>query len=262
MLRLSLLHVGNKQKMEMNTLNPSIKHHLLVGIFIGLWGFVFAFFVRPFDDGSIGLTGWIRISVGFNFIAFLVYGCLSVVQKYIYDKTKKWSFSYEIGAIVFYQVLYTIGTFIFYKSPLLNGNYTFFEFNTIITLRVALVALPVVVIARRYLIKLIPIKEDIVTIKGENKLDILKIKKSELICISNAQNYVEIFYLKNNVLHSKLIRSSLKALQEDLDFLFQVHRSHLINPSHFKSWKDQNTIYLTEIELPVSKSYKKQLLSL
>ncbi|WP_234418146.1 LytTR family DNA-binding domain-containing protein [Aquimarina aquimarini] len=113
--------------------------------------------------------------------------------------------------------------------------------------------------ARRYSIKLIPIPEDILSIKGDNKLDILKIKKSELISISNAQNYVEIFFINNNELNSKLIRSSLTKMQEDLDFLVRIHRSHLINPSHFKSWKNKNTISLTLMELPVSKKYKEAI---
>ena len=83
-----------------------------------------------------------------------------------------------------------------------------------------------------------------------------------MVCISNAQNYVEIFYVENGKLASKLIRSSLKKVQEDFSFLVQIHRSHLINPIHFKSWRNQNTIVLTQIELPVSKSYKEVLLAL
>jgi DNA-binding LytR/AlgR family response regulator len=128
-------------------------------------------------------------------------------------------------------------------------------------MRAAIVNFTALAIARSYLIKLIPTKEDILIIKGDNQLDILKTNKSELICVSNAQNYVEIFYIQNNKLNSKLIRTSLKNLKEEFDFLLQVHRSHLINPSHFKSWKDSNTIYLTEMELPVSKTFNKAALS-
>ena len=93
-------------------------------------------------------------------------------------------------------------------------------------------------------------------------MDILKIKKTDLVCISNAQNYVEIFYVENGKLHSKLIRSSLKKILEDFTFLVQIHRSHLINPSHFKSWRNSNTVILTQIELPVSKNYKESMLAL
>ena len=121
---------------------------------------------------------------------------------------------------------------------------------------------PVIILARRYLIKLIPVNDDVLVFKGENRLDILKISKTDLVCISNAQNYVEIFYLENDKLHSKLIRSSLKKVQDDFSFLVQIHRSHLINPKHFKSWRNANTIILTQIELPVSRNYKDVLLAL
>ncbi|MCC9072685.1 LytTR family transcriptional regulator [Flavobacterium sp. F-65] len=246
----------------MKELNPSIKNHLIVGILISLWVFVFAFIIKPFDDGTLNFRSWFLISLGFSLVAFLCYTILAVLQKKIYEKIAKWSIGLEIASIAFFYLIYLIGIYGYYKSPILKGGYSFTEFFSIIFIKVALVLTPVVVLARRYLIKLIPIKDDFLIFKGENKLDILKIKKADLVCISNAQNYVEIFYTENNVLRSKLIRSSLKKVQQDFDFLVQIHRSHLINPIHFKSWRNPNTIILTQIELPVAKNYKEALLSL
>lgn len=246
----------------MYKLNPSIKHHLVIAILISLWLFVFAFVIRPFDDGTINFRAWFLISFGFSVMAFLCYGLLAFIQKNFYERIGKWNISLEIIAIFLFHGLYLIGVFAFYKSPILNGGYTFSEFFSGIFIKVALIITPVIVLARRYVIKLIPIKDDVLVFKGENKLDVLKINKADLVCISNAQNYVEIFYLENDKLHSKLIRSSLKKVQDDFDFLVQIHRSHLINPSHFKSWRNPNTIILTQIELPVSRNYKETLLAL
>jgi hypothetical protein len=245
----------------MNKLNPSIKHHLFLGLLFALWGFLFMFVVRPFTDDTTGFLFWIRSSIGFNLIAFFGYALIAVIQKAIYGKLQKWSFGLEISTLLFFYILHTTGTFALYKSPFITGGYTFLQWNTEIMMKAAIINFTVLAIARSYLTKLIMAKEDILTIKGNNKLDLLKIKKSELICMSNAQNYVEIFYTQNNKLHSKLIRTSLKNLKEEFDFLLQVHRSHLINPSHFKSWKDSNSIYLTQIELPVSKTFNKELLA-
>ena len=44
----------------------------------------------------------------------------------------------------------------------------------------------------------------------------------------------------------------------NLEFLYW----NLINPMHFKSWRNANTIILTQIELPVSRNYKDVLLAL
>lgn len=246
----------------MKQLNTSIKHNLVIGLLIGLWLFVFAFIIRPFDDGTINFRAWFLISFGFSVMAFLCYGLLAILQKMFYEKIVKWNIGLEITAIFLFHVLYLIGVFIFYKSSILNGGYTFLEFFSVIFIKVALILTPVIILARRYLIKLIPLKDDVLIIKGENKLDVLKIKKADLVCISNAQNYVEIFYIENDKLHAKLIRSSLKKVQDDFGFLVQIHRSHLINPIHFKSWRNANTIILTQIELPVSRNYKEALLAL
>ncbi len=246
----------------MNKLNPSIKHHLVIAILISLWLFVFAFVIKPFDDGTINFRAWFLISFGFSVMAFLCYGLLAFIQKSFYKRIGKWNIGLEITAIFLFHLLYLIGVFTFYKSPILNGGYDFSEFFSIIFIKVALILTPVIILARRYLIKLIPKEKDVLIFRGENRLDILKINKADLVCISNAQNYIEIFYIENNKLHSKLIRSSLKKVLDDFGFLVQIHRSHLINPSHFKSWRNANTIILTQIELPVSKNYKDVLLAL
>ncbi|MEO8240643.1 MAG: LytTR family DNA-binding domain-containing protein [Flavobacterium sp.] len=246
----------------MSLLNPSTKHHFIIGILISIWTFLFAFIIRPFDDGTLNFRLWLLISIGFSVMALASYGLLAIIQERVYLNLSRWNIRLEVASLVFFYSIYLIGIYVYYKSPLIAGGYSFIEFTTIIFLKLALISAPVIILARRYLIKLIPIKEDILTIKGDNKLDILKIKKSHLICVSNAQNYIEIFYTDNGQLKSKLIRYSLKKIQEDFDFLVQIHRSHLINPSHFKSWKNPNTISLTQIELPVSKNHKENLLDL
>ncbi|SHL80587.1 LytTR family DNA-binding domain-containing protein [Flavobacterium chilense] len=246
----------------MKQLNISIKHNLIVGLFIALWIFVFAFIIKPFDDGTLNFRAWLLMSIGFSSIAFVCYSILAIVQKQAYEKLGKWNIKFEVVCLLFFYLTYLIGVYGYYKSPVLNGGYNFTAFFLIIFIKVALILTPVIVLARRYLIKLIPIKEGVLVIRGENKLDVLKINKTDLVCISNAQNYVEIFYIENDKLHSKLIRSSLKKVQDDFGFLVQIHRSHLINPMHFKSWRNQNTIILTQIELPVSKSFKESVLTL
>jgi hypothetical protein len=246
----------------MTKLNPSIKHHLLIGAFISSWIFLFAFFIRPFEHGNMTFYTWVMVSIAFSTIAFLSYTLLSIIQNLVYQRISRWNTGFEITSIVFFYIPYSIGSYVLYKGYLINGYYDFFEFFSKIILTSALIFVPILILSRRYSIKLIPIKEEVILITGENKLDILKIKKSDLVSVSNSQNYVEISYTDGIQLKTKLIRTSLKKIQIDFDFLIKVHRSHLINPSHFKSWKNQNTISLTQMELPVSKNYKNRLMSL
>ncbi len=246
----------------MKNLNPPIKHHLVIAALIGAWSFLFTFFSRPFEHGTMDLEKWILVSVGYSVIASVVYLMVGFYQKAIYAKTGRWSVPLELSVYGIFYILYTVISYGYYKSDLIKGNYTFPMYFKEIIVNVILILTPLLFLVRRYSLKLVPVKPDTITIKGENKTDILKIKKSDLICVSNAHNYVEVFFLDQDTLKSKLIRSSLKKIQSDFDFLLQVHRSHLINPVHFKSWKDTSTIVLTQMELPVSKNYKNRLLTL
>ncbi len=243
-------------------LNPSIKLHLIIGALLSIWSLLFTLSTRPYEHGEMDLRRWYEVAIGFSVIAFFSYAIISWIQKALFLKFKKWNFILEISIYIIFYSLYTIATYFYYRSPIITGFYNFQEFFSNIIINIIAVFTPIVLIARHYVTKLIPKKSGEIIIKGTNKLDYLKIKQSELICISNSQNYVEVFFLEKDIVKTKLIRSSLKKVHADFDFLIQIHRSHLINPLHFKSWKDTTTILVSEKELPVSKSYKKNLLNL
>lgn len=245
----------------------------MVGVFLCIWGFIFAFFSRPFGHGIMDLTRWLQVSIGFSVIALLTYALVAWVQHKIFQKISRWSIVLEVSMYLLFYVIYTIATYYYYRSSIIHGFYKFPVFFSKIIFNIILILTPIIAIARHYILRFVPavaeqeekvsqaLNEEVI-IRGNNKLDFLKLKKAELVCVSNTQNYVEVFFLEGDKLQSKLIRSTLKKIHHDIDFLIQIHRSHLINPEHFKSWKNSTTILLTQKELPVSKTYKNALLSL
>ena len=98
-----------------------------------------------------------------------------------------------------------------------------------------------------------------IIINGTYKLDYLKIKSENLVCVSSSKNYVYVHYLDNGSLSKKMIRTSLKKIESDISLSVRVHRSHLINPVHIISWKNSNSLLLTQIEVPVTKNFKKHI---
>jgi DNA-binding LytR/AlgR family response regulator len=144
-----------------------------------------------------------------------------------------------------------------------NGEYSLIQFTLEVYYPIFIILLPIIIFARWFVQKkLVNPSTDKIVLIGSNKLDILQINNSDLVCVSSADNYVDISYLVNNELNKKLLRTTLKSIESQFPELVKVHRSHLINPTHFKEWKDSNTLLLTQTEVPVSKSYKKVILSM
>ena len=175
----------------------------------------------------------------------------------------KQSIYFEILIIILFNILVLIGSYIYYKSSIVNGDYSFIKFTLEIYYPIFFILLPVIIFARWFISRKIlhPNSEKII-LTGDNKLDILQIQIGDLICISSADNYVTVAYLINDLLSKKLLRTTLKNIESQLPQLVKAHRSHLINPMHFKEWKNANTLLLTQIEVPVSKNYKKDILAI
>ncbi len=97
---------------------------------------------------------------------------------------------------------------------------------------------------------------------GEGSKENLSVTVADFVYAQAQDNYIEIKYLKNGVLSKFLIRSSLTALKERLeyDFLVRCHRSYLVNLYNVHSIKGSiNDLQITmshfNAEIPVSRTY-------
>ena len=98
--------------------------------------------------------------------------------------------------------------------------------------------------------------------KGEGAKDKLTIVMANFVYAQAQDNYIEIYYLKDNAYSKFLIRSSLSSLLNTLeqDFLVRCHRSYLINLYNVHSIKGNKKdlrIYMSHSDtpIPVSRTY-------
>ena len=249
--------------MRILDLHPSYRQHLFIGLFISFWLVVFLVVIAPFDTADLSLRLRILLMPVYGLIAFVSYTVLLPLQNWLFQRTQKWTMRYEVLFIGLFQGIALLGSFIYYKSNIINGEYAFRKFTLEVYYPIFIVLLSIIIFARWFLFRRQPKRKDErVTLHGENKHDILQINWADLVSVSSADNYVEVRYLTNGDLQQKLLRNTLKNIQRDLPQLVKVHRSHLINPQHFKEWRDGNTIILTKTELPVSKKFKPAVLKI
>ncbi len=244
-------------------LNTHYKHHLLVAIVLAVWLVAFLVLIAPFDIAELPFAIRLEILPFYGLISFVTYMILVPVQNWVYGKMGRWTFVLELIIIVLFNGLCLVLSYFYYRSGIVNGEYDFVKFMLEVYYPIFFISIPILLFSRWFLNKkAVDLNSEKIILTGDNKLDILQLKLSDIICISSADNYVEVSYLIKNELHKKLLRITLKNMQPQVPDLMKVHRSHLINPIHFKDWKNPNTIRLTQMEVPVSKNYKKDVLSL
>mgnify|MGYP001792367150 FL=1 len=199
----------------------------------------------------------------YGVIASLGYIILIPVQGLFHRVMKGWSLVTEMVFIFLYTVVCLIASYIYYKSGIINGTYGLFEFIFGQYYPIFLIMLPIIILSRWFIFRKKVsqrFKSSTITLKGDNKLDFLTIELSDLVCISSANNYIEVHYLEDKNLRKKLLRRTLTQIHSFLPMLIKVHRSYLINPVHLRSWKDSKTLHLTKMEVPVSKKYRDEVL--
>lgn len=243
-------------------LNTSIKFNLIVAVFISIWLVVFLIIIAPFDASDLDFKRRLILMPPYGIISFVSYALLIPIQNAVFKKWK-WNIIYEILFIIIFNNLVLLGVYFYYKSDFINGDYSFTNFTLNVYYPIFLILLTILIVAR-WLVNKNEQNNNIekISITGDNKLDVLNIYFKDLICISSADNYVEVNYLNDNKLEKKLLRTTLKKIESNINGLLKVHRSHLINPLHFKAFKNQNNILLTQTELPISKNYKESILKL
>lgn len=254
--------------MSRQTLHISTRYldHLLIGLALGLWLYLFLTIIGPFDAATLPLSIRIILMVGYGLVFCGVYLLCIPLQNWWYAQRKRWTWSSEAAFISLFCAVCLPASYRYYITDWVNGDWGFQRFALEIFFPTLVLIIPILVFARWLMGRRsaqypsrIPPSEMQLQLFGENRLDVIQLSPSQLIALSAANNYVMVYYLEEQALQKKLLRTTLKRLQSDVPGLVQIHRSHLVNPDHFRAWKDNNTLILGTLELPVSKTYKAQL---
>ena len=113
--------------------------------------------------------------------------------------------------------------------------------------------------------RILPLSSNTIILVGENKNEILKLEKEELLFIKAVENYVEICFIdKNKRVISKTFRQTLSNVCEQVPFLEKCHRSYLVNITNIaaiigNSQSAKLSFVVGEKEIPLSKTYYKQI---
>ncbi len=212
---------------------------------------------------------------------------ISRVILYHYNKTKVrtklWAFLVIIGLEVFFMALF----FTIYESVFIkDDSRTYLEVFKASVQNTALVLLlpyAVLWLYFSWLDKNHKIKE---LIESEEKIEFsansmipfldekgtmrISIKMDDILYIKGADNYVTIYYNKNNDINKFLLRNTIKNLEQRFinHPITRCHRSYMVNFDKIKVIRRERGGHILEIEtnppieVPVSKTYIKEVFQL
>ncbi|WP_298757792.1 LytTR family transcriptional regulator DNA-binding domain-containing protein [uncultured Psychroserpens sp.] len=245
--------------------DPSIKHHLIIALGLAIWIFVFLYFTEPLDVNEFGDTEKLIYLPIYGLIGALLYVVILPMQIWLYKKNgTTWKLSNELLLITVFICIAIITLRLFYLHFIVEWHpnaYEFWYHLKAIMLPAILTILPIVIIGRfafgKYKNK--KLEEQKIEIKGEGNYEGLRLLLKDLICIQSSDNYIEIFYSNGNQLKKTLIRNKLSVIEDSFPELLRTHRSFIINPFHFQSWKIERSKHFLalsyQIEVPISKTY-------
>ncbi len=245
--------------------DPKLKHHIIIGLLLAIWIFVFLYFTEPLDVDEFGDTEKLIYLPGYGIIGGISYLLFLPLQyKILPYKIKKWTIAKEIVFLLTYTIITLTFVRLYYLYVIMDGipnPYTLGYMLKAILLPAAGTIIPIIIIARfafgKYFEK--QVEDQKIEIKGEGNFEGIRLHLNDLISIQSSDNYIEVLYLSGNELKKTLIRNKLSVIDETFDKLIRTHRSYLINPYHFQQWKTEKgkhfLILNHAIEIPISKTY-------
>ncbi|WP_299884713.1 LytTR family transcriptional regulator DNA-binding domain-containing protein [uncultured Lacinutrix sp.] len=225
--------------------HSKLQNHLWIAFGLIFWVFLFLYFSEPFDINKFSEKEKIFLLPIYGLIQGVCYSIPLVYQSIIYRKRKQWLFINELAFLILLVGIGAFINFLFYNVVIVNNDpetYSFFQYFKWIYLPAVTIILPFVIISRIILGKLYNKKNvsNKITIKGKGKNDFITLKFESLLFIQSSDNYIEVNFIQNNVVHKKLMRGTISEVQKSFPELLKTHRSFLINKLHFIQFKTEN----------------------
>lgn len=224
-------------------------------LFGGLFVMLFLFFFRPFgSDASLDHLTWLRISAEYGAVTVLVslvWGSFILAMPGIFREETWQVWKEMVGTLVFVGLI-ALGNMFYsdlrYHNP---SSWSRFWWWLLITWGVGIfpvvfgILLKQMRLMRRYsmeastisgkmehhLVERLPTGQAVV-LHGDNQGETLALAADQLRYLAAADNYVQVFYMQQDQLKSKMLRTTLKKMEESLagyPQFFRCHRTYLVN---------------------------------
>lgn len=255
--------------------NTGLKNQLIIALVLGSLLALIMIFLGPFDTDRFQSSYKYLILAGFGVLLSLSYLVNSRFETWWYhNQNRNWTTKHEIVAFISLVIIASIPIH-FYNQIFLNDFFSqdygandyfkhglwFFRSSMI---PIMLVLLPFFIYFRNRFGQLdTPDSLKEIELFGTNKGERLKIQKHKLLFVKSLENYVEIFYEKDNSVRQITFRNTLTAINEQAPFLSPCHRSYLVNATRIKQIKgnSQNAKieFHHDLAIPLSTTHYKKI---
>jgi hypothetical protein len=242
----------------------------MAAVTLGLFLSFIIIFLEPFDTNEYESNYRLPLLLGFGIVLSLLFFIHSSIEKIWFKRLNRtWLVSYEILSITIFFAL--AGTAIYaYNHFVVNGlEYTLeshvWYYTHIVSVMIPVIAPMLIFLRQKFGELTVPVSENEVLISGENKNEILKLEKNELLYVKAVENYIEIFFVDStNKLQSKTFRQTLSKVHLQIPFLEKCHRSYLVNLNTIKEIQGNSqgakiAFHQDEITIPLSKTLYKSV---
>jgi hypothetical protein len=250
--------------------NTSIKHQLWLSFGIGGGIFVIMFFTEPYGLWKFNLETKFFLTFVYGVISMASYIVALFYQVFIFKKRNKWYIKDEVVFDLIYVIVGTVLKNLMYQ----NGSSYHIpshlnldeECPRIVHVPAVIMMLPFVMIVRYFITKITLKQKNInskILIKGDSENEYIQLEFKQLLYIQSSNVYFEVNYIENDSINKKILRGKISTQQENFPKLLKPHRSFLINPHHFKCFKNKRAqLFISlhyAVDIPVSRSYRKEI---
>ncbi|MEZ5043622.1 MAG: LytTR family DNA-binding domain-containing protein [Saprospiraceae bacterium] len=273
--------------MPLETLTSSIKRQLFkpfdllddakskwfLVFFCGLFSTIFILFYNPLNIANISQDTALAKLLSFRSAGFCGAFVLMITQFAIRPNLgwKPFNVLQFLGWVALEILLIALSLFFVYRAinqPLLSEFLLVLRYTALLAIipySIACLLIAVVKMSNKIQIEsLASPSNNLMMLKDESGKISLSVEAGKILFFKSENNYTAIFFWQNEKVHKKLIRSSLKNIQQQLpslDFI-RIHRSYLVNLQNVASaTREKGEIkiginHLPDLDIKVSDTYK------
>ena len=262
--------------------DSSLRNKLKLYLNICLGIFLFVIFFQPFEL-NFDFNNRLLFIAGLSAITFFIFVIIYLILPGLFPKTfdfEEWKYNPDLFVFSVILIINTVA-YVFYLKYVGTVSLSFFLVFKITLLGIGPIALLKIFKEyellnqqinslheenRKFAASIPIVKNDEIvreTFYSENKSEKIEVELNDILVINSADNYVKIVYRENGRINHKLIRNTLKNIEEQLSKysnFFRCHRTSIVNKKHVIKLTKSYTGYQLEIsdykeEIPVSRQY-------